>query len=765
VPLAASDSPLHLLSTPSPVGEFSPTLTSLWGDEERCGALSDALHDLLHFDNQLLTQYKELGDQEWQLLINHHLISGTQFQAGSFQRQMIPWFHYLSITNLLQNRTAAQCMQWIEHGYQLRFGRVDSEANIAHPRFQQRLTRATRALQHLSLPQHVSFFLSGSEPHPVRFPNHASVADHQQFVRDELNKFISIGALRVMDQTEYSQLVVHPMSVAVNADGKKRLCVDANYINIFEQYAPVHYELLPQVLPILQEGDWFFVTDMTKGYLHCALHPDSQRFLCVSFENVTYGFLAMPFGLQSAPQAYCSLMYSMYLPWRRLNRRFSFMIDDRIGVERSRAACWLHIYSFIRIACALGVHFGLEKCLLWPCKVCKYLGLILDVQRMKVYIPEAKVRKFSTLVADIIHNPSPTARSLASLAGMLVGFYPALPFGPLLTRLLYNLLIFPDDWEDPVSISSPLSLLLSWLPNYISSHNGKRMIQRTPTMILVSDASVSGLGGQIHGSVSPGVWIQIRSQFPQELWLSSSTCREVAAMVEVLKTLLSQPSWHDSLCHGSIKFLSDNQAAVSDVLHMRGTSQVFPHIQELYSLAASHDFDIHVEWRPREDPLIQVADALSKEVDYGDWGVSSTTYKHICSMFSVCPQIDWFAAPWNAKCAKFFSLHLTPGCSGVNAWDFCWHTSDCQMSWICPPHMLISRTLSKILRDKASCVLLLPAWFKVWHNQLCCLPISQQTNIHSSCIDWGPRAPPTQERCAALSCGLIAYKIVFPGNM
>lgn len=62
---------------------------------------------------------------------------------------------------------------------------------------------------------------------------------------------------------------VQPMSVAVHPwSGKRRLCIHANYVNIFEKYEPVQFELLPDVFPLIQPDDWGYVTDCTKGYFH-----------------------------------------------------------------------------------------------------------------------------------------------------------------------------------------------------------------------------------------------------------------------------------------------------------------------------------------------------------------------------------------------------------------------------------------------------------------------------------------------------------------
>lgn len=77
------------------------------------------------------------------------------------------------------------------------------------------------------------------------------------------------------------------------------------------------------MLSLTWTGDWGFVTDCTKGYLHLPLHPSAQRFLCVAFEGKTYMFKALSFGLSSAVKAYTDLVTVAYTPLRRQGCRFS----------------------------------------------------------------------------------------------------------------------------------------------------------------------------------------------------------------------------------------------------------------------------------------------------------------------------------------------------------------------------------------------------------------------------------------------------------
>lgn len=731
-----------------------------WGAEQQLQAVQAALYDLLHVDEQLATVYNGLTDQQWCDMIESHLLSGENFQACSLQRHADIWSAYAQQAGIASLPVVTKVLAWVKEGYRLHFVDPFCEQQQKHPKFELRLSRARRALAGVVPPHLVEAYLRAGEPQPVVFQNNRSCSEHARFVRSELQSFAALGALEVVDASKLQGAVVHPMSVAEHpVTGKLRLCVDANYVNLFELYEPVQFELLPDVFPLVQAGDFGFVTDCTKGYLHVPLHPSAQRYLCVAFEGTTYMFKALPFGLSSAVKAFTDVMTVAYLPMRRACMRFSYMIDDRVGLAATRAACWLDILITVRVLCALGFHLGLNKCVLWPCQRLKYLGMLLALDLMQCMVPEQKLQKFVQAVDEAVGAEVITPRLLARIAGMLVSFAAAVPLGRLYTRQMFWALSGKASWDQVMPVGSELRQHLVWLSAYVSAHNGQRWFQRRPGVVLVSDASVKGVGG--FAATVTGTQVTLQSQLPEQLFVASSTCREAAGMYSLLQALLLHHEWGPRLEHRAVKVLTDNQGVAADMQHMRGCRSVHTYVAKMYELAAAHDVELLVEWRPRECEALQYADLHSKFVDVGDWAVSIDAYNGLCDQWQVHPVVDWFARPWSAKCGTFYSQFLMPGAAGVDAFDYCWALPDGQLSYICPPQMLAARVLSKVLQDKATCVLVLPAWYKVWHGLIKLLPVQAECRLPASVVEWGDRAPQADQRSKALLAGLRAYKVVF----
>lgn len=739
-----------------------------WNAVHQQLALSSAWHDILHFEEQLSSTYAGWTDEQWLQAIQQNLLSGESFYAGSLLRHVNMWQAFVQMTGVAGVAVVEKVLSWLQNGYSLTLVNPLSTQQQLHPHFEARLDRARKSLAAVIGAHQVESYLQGTVPKPIVFPNNASCTQYADFVRSELATYVRLGAARVWNPQcpwKLSELVVHPMSVAIHpTTGKMRLCMDANYTNIFEVYEPVQFELLPDVFSLVQNGDWGFVTDCTKGYFHVALSPQAQRLLCVSFEGNTYIFNALPFGLSSAVKAYTDIMTVAYMPMRRQGRRFSYMIDDRIGLAGSRQACWLDIFITVRIMCALGFHLGIAKCVLWPQQSLLYLGLILDLAHLSCRVPDKKLQKFAMTIIDVLSGSAVTPRLLSRIAGMVISFALAVPFGKLYTRQLYLAMTGKLSWDQALPIGKELHQHLLWLQSYVSSHNGCHWFRRLPGVVLISDASVKGVGGAAAScadNASGCVLVSMQSQIPTELQLASSTCREAVGVLSLFKTLLQQPDWLALLQHRAVKILTDNQGVAYDVQSMHGAASIFPHILLLYELAAQYDIEIQIEWRPREHQLMQYADMHSKLIDVADWSIDPAVFTDLCRKWNVTPTVDWFARTWSAKCSTFYSRYLMPGCAGVDAFDFCWALPSPKLSYVCPPHMIVARVLRKILDEHANCILIIPAWYKMWHAMLSLLPITHCVQLPGNVIQWGDRAPESAHRCHALMAGLYAYLIQY----
>lgn len=158
---------------------------------------------------------------------------------------------------------------------------------------------------------------------------------------------------------------------------------------------------------------------------------------------------------------------------------------------------------------------------------------------------------------------------------------------------------------------------------------------------------------------------------------------------------------------------------------------------------------------PRDAPLQQQADALSKYEDASQWSLAPHEYQRIWQHPAwpsrlIAPKVDCFADAHNAKAAALYSCHWSPGCAGVNGLAQDWRSqpNTRQLLYIFPPFTLVGATVSKILREKPTCVLVLPVWSAWWCALLLQLPIRARWPVdpHDGALVPGPMVPARLQR-------------------
>ena len=114
----------------------------------------------------------------------------------------------------------------------------------------------------------------------------------------------------------------------------------------------------------------------------------------------------------------------------------------------------------------------------------------------------------------------------------------------------------------------------------------------------------------------------------------------------------------------NIHWFSDNQGTISVINY--GSMKV--HLQKLaldiFSLCLNNNISIYLEWIPRN--LNEIADAISKFIDYDDWRTTDGFFIFLNTVWGPFT-IDRFASEENKKLQRFNSLFWNPGTERVNA--------------------------------------------------------------------------------------------------
>ena len=121
-----------------------------------------------------------------------------------------------------------------------------------------------------------------SFPEPAVFKNNRSSLSHAEFVEEAIQDLVESG--RVVE-TNVPPRVVNPLSVSVQANGKKRLILDLRYVNKFLRKMHVKYEDWKTAMSYFSRGAYMFSFDLKSRYHHVEIFEGHQTYLGFSWKH------------------------------------------------------------------------------------------------------------------------------------------------------------------------------------------------------------------------------------------------------------------------------------------------------------------------------------------------------------------------------------------------------------------------------------------------------------------------------------------------
>lgn len=224
--------------------------------------------------------------------------------------------------------------------------------------------------------------------------NNPNTEEEAEFVSAEVASLLQCGAVRdVTDAPDREKHVIAALTVAVNREGKRRLCWNGRPVNPYMPTQKFKLEHAEVAAGLMRPGDFMFTIDMKAGYHQVPVKPWFRRLLCFAWEGRVYSWQVMPFGLSTAPRAYSKITRELVKRWRRQGIRCSNYIDDFIFFAPSMEEA-LRIRGIVLADLSrLGWFISPKKSMLRPGTAVKYLGLVLcSLPVPHVRVPTDKVK-------------------------------------------------------------------------------------------------------------------------------------------------------------------------------------------------------------------------------------------------------------------------------------------------------------------------------------------------------------------------------------
>ena len=157
--------------------------------------------------------------------------------------------------------------------------------------------------------------------------------------------------------------------------------------------------------------------------------------------------------------------------------------------------CKFYLQKAIYLCQSMGIPLAENK-IEGPVQIIKYLGILIDVTRMEIRLPEDKLEKIRELIKAWLRKQTCYKRELLSLIGLLSFACKVVKPGRIFLRRLINLSTTMASLEDTCSLSEDALLDIHWWGKFLDGWNGRGLITSATIDLQIStDASNLGMGG------------------------------------------------------------------------------------------------------------------------------------------------------------------------------------------------------------------------------------------------------------------------------
>ena len=265
-------------------------------------------------------------------------------------------------------------------------------------------------------------FVSG--PPGVFLRNNRSAISYSEFVESAILELLKNGCIAKVSSPP---VVVNPLSVSIQSNGKKRLILDCRHINAFIYQEHFKLEDYKVLLDYLVPHGYMFSFDLQKGYHHLDIHIDFQQYLGFAWtfgsETLYFVYTVLPFGLSVGPWLFTKILRPLVRFFRSEGIKLVLYLDDGIVVHEDRMVAQRQAL-FVRDTLAqAGLSEQPEKCH-WTVTQCiTWLGFDINLKSFTISVPSQKLLTTRNQVNYLLTKRSVSARDLARGAGKIMSLH------------------------------------------------------------------------------------------------------------------------------------------------------------------------------------------------------------------------------------------------------------------------------------------------------------------------------------------------------
>ena len=157
--------------------------------------------------------------------------------------------------------------------------------------------------------------------------------------------------------------------------------------------------------------------DLKDAYLQVPIHKEYQCLLQFHWEQKTYQFVCLPFGLTSAPRVFTKIMKPVMGKLRQMGIHLIVYLDDILIMHHSRE----EILQITPLVCqtfeALGLMVNMGKSQHTPQQELEFLRFLVNSVSLHPAFPAEKMRKIQPNARSFMHQQLVSIKDIARFVG------------------------------------------------------------------------------------------------------------------------------------------------------------------------------------------------------------------------------------------------------------------------------------------------------------------------------------------------------------
>ena len=341
--------------------------------------------------------------------------------------------------------------------------------------------------------------------------------------------------------------------------------------------------------------------DMSRAFLQVPLEPQAWSYLAIFWKKALFFNKSAVMGCRSAPYMCQSTINVIRHFMKNLSYIVNNYIDDFMSIEHISKS-WASYNAMGNLLRDLGVQEAVDKAVP-PTTVIEFLGILFDLIRMLLFIPDDKLCQIKKEVRWWRRQTKATLKQMQSLAGKLQFIAICVKPGRVFIARIYDWIAVmePGNQKIPEQVHKDIV----WWEKFLDTYNGVSIMQMYIEPInnhsFSTDACLKSFGAFCENKY-------IHHRFPQEILLTHGhniAYLEMAALYVALK------AWIKDFNSKCIQIECDNSAVVAVLQTGRARDKILQqYVREITFLTATNYCEIHVTYVDIKSNYL--ADVLSR---------------------------------------------------------------------------------------------------------------------------------------------------------